>query len=95
MNPRISLDELSNNILSRGDKLLSSSTLNRHFKEKDMKKWMHASWIELEAKDVRKQLAFAIEHRNLSIDDWLYWIWSDGMYVRGVAGGSRSQIWVL
>jgi len=69
MNPRISLDELNNNILSTGDKPLSSSTIHHRFKEKDMKKWMAASRTELEAEDARKPLAFALEHRNLSIDD--------------------------
>jgi len=74
MNLRISLDKLNNNILSQGDKPLSSSTLYHRFKEKDMKKWMAASRTELEAEDARKQLAFAADHRNLSIDNWLYWI---------------------
>lgn len=74
MNLQISLDKLNTNILSWGDKPLSSTTHHCQFMEKDMKKWMAISWTELEAEDARKRLEFPLEHQNLSTNDWLHWI---------------------
>ncbi|RPB03402.1 hypothetical protein L873DRAFT_1787174 [Choiromyces venosus 120613-1] len=50
--PHISLAEINENIIP--DHLLTTGTLKRHFKEKDMHKWLAAIHPELEEKDTTR-----------------------------------------
>ncbi|RPB04540.1 hypothetical protein L873DRAFT_1799463, partial [Choiromyces venosus 120613-1] len=67
--PYISLIEINKDIIP--DHPLSTATLKRHFKGKDMCKWLAATHSELEEEDAVRQLAWAQEHEHLTVQNWL------------------------
>jgi transposase len=86
-NRRQTLGELSANSVCT----VSVRTLKRRLAEKHIKKWRAANRPLLKDEHAALRLAFAIEHRDWTAEDWKRAVWSDECSVEKSA--DPRQIW--
>jgi len=74
---------------------VSEKTVKRRCYEVDIKKRRARGVTKLEDGDARRCLAWCEDHKDLTENDWLFFVWSDETYVRRMEGASRGQEWVF
>jgi transposase len=72
---------------------LSISTIRRRLKEEDVQKWLAAERPRLTETHASKRYDFAKKYKDLTVDDWRKYIFSDECSVE--KGADPRQMWVF